>query len=268
MNSAAQNSGFASYRMTNPVIRKLGKVQERAEGGAKAASYAGIAKKTAFFLLMTIVGVAAFFVVKGKYPYTNINDMGPIMLLAVLGTGLLTLITPMLAWLIRPTIPVTGTLYCLSQGFILSFVCDYTGAQYTKLAWMALLITIVIVAVMLFLYCKRIIRITKKFNAVLKTLFFTSIFSSIGIAVLGFIPATAGLAQYIMGNPAISIVSGVVFVIIAALFLLSDFDAIEVTVEKSLPKKYEWAAAYGLVFTVIWLYLKVLSLLSSASNKD
>ena len=55
---------------------------------------------------------------------------------------------------------------------------------------------------------------------------------------------------------------------IAALFLLVDFDTIQTAVEKQLPRKYEWIAAFGLAFSVIWLFLKVLDLILKLTGKD
>jgi uncharacterized YccA/Bax inhibitor family protein len=70
-----------------------------------------------------------------------------------------------------------------------------------------------------------------------------------------------------MGNPIIRIV-GRAALLIKALFLRNDFDAAEVTVKKSRSEKYEYAAGHEPVFTVNWFYLKILSLLLSASNKN
>ena len=49
--------------------------------------------------------------------------------------------------------------------------------------------------------------------------------------------------------------------LLASLFLISDFSVIDACVKEGYPKEYEWSAAFGLVFTVIWLYLKILDLL-------
>lgn len=47
----------------------------------------------------------------------------------------------------------------------------------------------------------------------------------------------------------------------AALFLISDFEMIDTVVNENYPKKYEWRASFGLTFTVIWLYVKILDLI-------
>ena len=57
-------------------------------------------------------------------------------------------------------------------------------------------------------------------------------------------------------------------IIIASLFLLADFNTVQYIVENGLPKKYEWIAAFGLVFTIVWIYFKVLDLLARAKNNN
>jgi uncharacterized YccA/Bax inhibitor family protein len=69
-------------------------------------------------------------------------------------------------------------------------------------------------------------------------------------------------------NAGLSIALDVIGVVIAALFLISDFSMIEDCVELGYPKEYEWSAAFGLVFTVIWVYLKILDLLMRFAGKS
>ena len=52
-----------------------------------------------------------------------------------------------------------------------------------------------------------------------------------------------------------------VFIIIAAIFLVADFDGIEECVERKMDKSYEWMAAFGLAYTIIYLYFKIINLL-------
>ena len=73
-------------------------------------------------------------------------------------------------------------------------------------------------------------------------------------------PIIAGFATF-MGSPVVGIISSVVFIVIAALFLLVDFDTIEQCVEGRMPKKLEWMAAFGLVYTVIYIYFKIINLI-------
>ncbi|MBQ6672646.1 MAG: Bax inhibitor-1/YccA family protein, partial [Spirochaetales bacterium] len=70
-----------------------------------------------------------------------------------------------------------------------------------------------------------------------------------------------GFVSALAQNSLLNIVAGVIMVAIAALFLLVDFDEIKRSVDEDLPKKYEWSAAFGLAFGVIWLFFKILELL-------
>ena len=79
-----------------------------------------------------------------------------------------------------------------------------------------------------------------------------------------FIPPVRSLTSFISGvtsNPAVAIVLSIIFILIASLFLLSDFEAIRQAVNNRLPKQYEWGLAYGLAYTVLYLYIKILDLL-------
>ena len=72
----------------------------------------------------------------------------------------------------------------------------------------------------------------------------------------------------LMDNAVINIGASVLMVIIASLFLLVDFDTIKHAVDDELPKKYEWYAAFGLAFSVIWLFFKILELLGKAKGNN
>ena len=100
------------------------------------------------------------------------------------------------------------------------------------------------------------------------TLFVTVIAASLLTFVATLIPFTRQIALAITNNFVISIITSVIFIIIAALFLICDFDTIDHVVSDKLPKKYEWQAAFGLAFTVIWLYLKVLDIIITIAGKN
>ena len=260
----------------NPVIRKLNKVTERAEEG-EGATYSGITIKTVFFLIVTIGGVALYYALQAFYfsslPQEKVvsDDIvfsfSIIEILFVLAALVFTIVIPILTMFIHKGIPFTGTLYSVSQGFLLGWIIKNLLGGYEWIAWAALGITLLLVAVMAVLYTARIIKVTKKFRTILTVLFVTMILSSIACVVCYCIPATSSIVAVMLNNPILSIAVAVIGIIIATLFLLVDFDTIEKTVTNSLPQKYEWVAAFGLAFTVIWIYLKVLDLLMTVNNK-
>ncbi len=269
----------SSILASNPVMRRLNDVQETS--AENCATYAGITFKTIYFLLFSIAGIVVQ-LFSEKYFATgdvfNINYEGFKVAIyqteafVLIGVVIAAIVFQLLAFFARVTTPVTGALYCVTQGYFISFlVFKILGAYNMEyLGALALLITILIVLIMTVLYSTGIIRVTKKFKMVMVTLFVTMIASSLFTFVGYFIPFTRAMVTSLYQNFAFSIGVSVIFIIIAALFLICDFDTIDHVVNDKLPEKYEWQAAFGLSFTVLWLYLKVLDLIITIAghNRD
>ena len=274
--SAASADAKNSILASNPIMRKLNKVTET--DASNATTYGGIAAKTIFFLLFSVAGIIAQIALKpilstGSLVEFNIKNF-PVSLyttelFVLLGVVIAAIVFQLLAFFAKSTTPVTGALYSATQGYFIAFlVFSVLPEDYRYLGLLALAITLIIVLTMSILYSTGVIRVTKKFRMVMITLFVTSIASSLFLLIGSFIPFTRGLVSQITGNYTFSIVFGVIFIIIAALFLICDFDTIDKAVKNQLPKKYEWWAAFGLAFTVLWLYLKVLDLLMTIAGKN
>lgn len=261
---------------SNPILSRLSKVDERTE--TNAASYVGIAAKTSFFLLVTLIGMVAQLIVMGlmagepvwqtiqvyeKFT-VSLSMKEAVAVGAVLVVGL---VTELIGVFARKTIPVTGTIYSASQGYVISFLVFKVLKGYEYLGLEALLLTVAVVAAMSWLYSSGIIKANKKFRTVLLSL----LLGSVGLGVLSFlgslIPATRPYVLAMMENSAFTITLDVIGLVIAALFLISDFSMIDTCVKQGYPKEYEWSAAFGLVFTVIWIYLKILDLLMQFAGK-
>ena len=265
-----------SFFSSNPVMHRLDSVNEYSE--SDAATYGGIAAKTAFFLLFSVVGIAVERVLSqmlatGQTVDLNVKGFHVSLytgeVIALFASVILAIVFQLLAFFAKPTTPVTGALYCFTQGYMISFSIFKILHGMEYLGLLALAITITIVMVMAVLYATGIIRVTKKFKTVMLTLFITVISVSLLMLIGSFIPATAEMVMQIRNNFVISIGFSVIFIIIASLFLICDFATIDHVVQDQLPKKYEWQAAFGLAFTVLWLYLKVLDLIITiAGNKN
>lgn len=261
-------AGVKTPRMfTNPIIRKLNRVNDHTTDGEASATYFGIGVKTFYFLLLTVIGVIIYFAIAPAQLPAD-GSLSQTMLILLIGASALTILSPIVAWFIPAAIPVIGSLYSISQGLLIPFLASSYDGEVMDLIYLALIITLGIIFIMYVLYAKGIIKVNEKFRSVLTILFFTSIFASVTVFALGFYPPTKELVDFIYTNPLLSIASSVVMIIIASLFLLTDFASIQHTVEDSLPKKYEWLAAFGLAFTVIWLYLKVLTLVAQFSKSN
>ncbi len=265
----------SSLLASNPVMRRLDKVNEYADDNA--ATFGGITGKTIYFLLFSVVGIFLQLILAktlagGQLVNFNIKGFEVSLymyeIFALLGATILAIIFQLLAFFARGTTPVTGALYCVTQGYFISFLVFKVLRGFEYLGALALLITMLIVVVMAILYSTGIIRVTKKFRMVMLTLFITVIAVSLFTFIGSFIPFTQPMIAALRQNFVLSIVFGVIFIIIAALFLICDFNTIDHVVNDRLPKKYEWQAAFGLSFTVLWLYLKVLDLIITIAGHN
>ena len=266
--STSTNKGFLMG--TNPIIRKLSRIEET--DSEHSCSYAGISTKLLYFMLMVLAGVLLNVIMGSRWggEVVQIESITKVItkneIIALVIASLVMVVSPILATFIKITIPVTGALFCASTGFVISWAGSAFGKEYAQTIWLALIVTAIVVMVMGFLYFSGRVQVTKKFKTMLIVLILTSVFVSILGFILSLIPATRGFVQSMMGNAVINIGASVLMVIIASLFLLVDFDTIKHSVDDELPKKYEWYAAFGLAFSVIWLFFKILELIAKAKG--
>lgn len=272
-----KKQGFFS-NLANPILRKMENKGEFATDSC--ATYSGIVGKTVFFLLLTVAGVALCFILHAIFAKTGgtvyhlqdakngIYDCSLVMAdMVVMGiVVLISLILPFLAWFIQSTIPVTGSIYCIAQGVLVGYITVFLAPQYKFLSLLAMVITLALVAAMLFVYAKGIIKVTARFRGIVAGMFFGIILASLLFFILSLIPGIRNteLFQGVSGalnTPGLSIAISIFFVIIASLFMLVDFDTIQRCVENRMDKKYEWMAAWGLAYTIIYIYFKILRIL-------
>jgi len=278
-NANTQTKQSGSLFRSNPVMNRLTKVDAVSAPDEKAAGYGRITVKTAYFLLMTVVGILLYLALHQilfsgqeesiSFVYRGFNVSTSVMtILFAAGASVLAIIMQLLAAFVPASIPVTGTLYSVCQGFIISFLVFTIIKGYEYLGLLALAITVVVVFTMSILYTTGVIRVTKKFKMVLLTLVFgmigISLFSLIGYLI----PLTRPFVGAILGNFWVSIGLTVLSLIIACLFLISDFAVIDMGVENRMPAKYEWMASFGLAFTILWIYVKILDLLIQIVGKS
>ncbi len=264
----AAGSGTATLMM-NPLIGKLSKIDERSED---SATYSGVAAKCLGFMAAIFAGVALALLLQALDPLA-LDANGDVAYVSPAATALCCLsllffaLMPFLAFLIRATIPVTGTLYCASTGYLFAMLAliipEYRGA-----VLLAILLTAATVAVMALVYAKGWIKVDQKFRSVMSVLFWGTVASSLLVGVCTLIPALKCVPDFIAQNPWASILGALAYVAIAALFLLVDFDTIQKAVERKLPRKYEWYAAFGLAFSVIWLFLKLFDLIVKLKDNN
>ncbi len=155
--------------------------------------------------------------------------------------------------------PVTAPLYALLQGLLLGGISALTESQYPGIAIQAVGLTFAVCVVMLAAYSSGVIKVTEKFQlGVIAATGGIAIFYLVSM-VLGFFGVQAPL---IFDNSWMGIGFSVFVVVIAALNLVLDFEMIRVLSTNGAPKFMEWYAAFGLMVTLVWLYLEILRLLT------
>ncbi|MDO4468103.1 MAG: Bax inhibitor-1/YccA family protein [Bacillota bacterium] len=276
MESAAK--GMSSY-LSNPVVRKLQQKTESLSGSSpNVASFAGVTRKTLYFLGIFLVGILSYFLihsyfihVAGKEILINISETSKIFnlhivsqeLLLFLAVSIISIFFPLLAWIIRPLIPVVGTFYSLAQGYMIGFLVGNFHKEYQWIGFVAFGVTFILLLIMLVLYDTGFARGNKKILSVLSIIFLTSlILSALGF-VAYIIPWTkpyVGILDTFLKAPIISLVLCCLGILVATLFLLVDFNVIENCIANQMPKKMEWMAAWGLSYTLIYIYFKVFRL--------
>lgn len=268
---ASNNTGSSGFLLnSNPIIRKLSKVEET--DAENSCTYSGIQTKLIYFMVMIFVGILLNAIMAGRWGGETyvLKEQGIVFTtheaIAVVIAALTLIVSPILATLIRITIPVTGALFCASTGFVVAWAGTAFGKEYAQTIWLALILTAIVVMVMGFLYWTGKVQITKKLRTMLMVLILSSIGGSLVTGILALIPATRGFVSGLAENATLNIAASVIMVVVAALFLLVDFDEIKRSVDEDLPKKYEWSAAFGLAFGVIWLFFKILELLGKAKG--
>lgn len=283
MNMNTQNTQTRSSRSTlfapNPLVKKLSKLTETSE---THVTYKGISNKCIFYVCTIVLGVLLAFILQNTGTALNIENIAinenltlntsTITLAGMAGlmiSLLIFLITPFLAFLINKTIPVTGSLYCMSTGYIYSYLA-IIFVQYQNAVVLALFITAAVCISMFLLYRSGIIRVGKRFQTVLFTLLISMALISLVVLICSFIPVPAvqAISHIFTGSGPISILFSVLGVVAGTMFLISDFALVDESVENQLPKKYEWYCAFSLAFSVIWLYLKILDLLLKVLSKS
>jgi uncharacterized YccA/Bax inhibitor family protein len=179
----------------------------------------------------------------------------------VVGIGLafLLMFKPHLAKIIAP-------IYAIAQGFFVGAISKMYESWYDGIVVQAAGATIAVFGVMLVLYRTRIIKVTNRFRKIVVS-------ATIGIMVFYGI---CFLIQLFAGSDAVSFLSspsllGIGFSVLvaglAAFNLALDFDFIERGAKQGLDKDFEWYAAFGLMVTIIWLYLEMLRLLAKLRER-
>lgn len=244
------------FRSSNPVMNNLRNLHS-IDGTALMTVNGTLAKTFVLLLIAGIAGAAVFYEALMGYS----DKVMTIMIIAFIGgliSGLVTSFVPKLAKFLSP-------IYAFCEGALLTGISLILEAQFPGIAVQAISGTLLCLGVMLVLYRIGAIRATEKFRATIMSALIT-------ILVLYTINIIGGFFNFsipfITGTGPASIAFSGIVVLVAAFSLILDFDFIEQGQARMLPKDYEWYGAFGLLVTLVWLYLEILRLLSKLRSND
>jgi uncharacterized YccA/Bax inhibitor family protein len=160
--------------------------------------------------------------------------------------------------------PVTAPLYSVLEGFAIGAISSVFEARFPGIVIQAVALTFGTLLALLLIYKARIIKVTAKFRLGVVAATGGIVIIYVLTIVLGFFGIHIPL---IYGSGPIGILFSLFVVTIAALNLVLDFDFIENGAASGAPKYMEWYAAFGLMVTLIWLYLEILRLLAKISSR-
>jgi uncharacterized YccA/Bax inhibitor family protein len=155
--------------------------------------------------------------------------------------------------------------YAVGQGFAVGAISAYYEQLFDGIVIQAVGATLGVLAVMLLLYQTRIIKVTERFRRVI-------IFATLGVMAFYLVSFVinifGGEVAFLREPNAIGILFSIGVSVLAALNLTLDFDFIERGTRAGLAKDFEWYAGFGLMVTLVWLYLELLRLLALLQGRD
>ena len=244
------------FRSTNPVLKESAFAGQPALG--QAMTIQGTVNKTGVLLLCVVVTSAYTW---GLSHSDRPEAAIPWMIGGAIGGFIMALVTTFK----KEWSPVSAPIYALLEGFFLGGISAYFERAYPGIAVRAVTLTFAVLLVLLLAYKTGLVRATRGFK-------------------LGIIAATGGIAlvyginiimslffhtqmSFLYSSSPLGIGISLFIVIIAALNLILDFDMIENAARMGAPRYMEWYGAFGLMVTLIWLYMEILRLLSKLRRR-
>lgn len=242
--------------MSNPVLNEKFLENERVLQGEPMSINGSISKSFILFGILLVAAAYTWFLMASGY-----TDMAGML---AVGGAIAGFILALIIIFTRKAMHVLTPLYAICEGFFVGGISVMFEASYSGIVFQAVTATFAAVFSMLALYRTGLIRATEKFRSVI-------LISTMSIAVIYLIQIIAsffgrGIPQ-IFTSSNLGILFSLFVVAIAALNLILDFDFIERGSQAMLEKQYEWYGAFGLMVTVVWLYIELLKLLAKLNSR-
>ncbi|TNE81481.1 MAG: Bax inhibitor-1/YccA family protein [Bacteroidetes bacterium] len=226
---------------------------------AQSMTIRGTVDKTAFLALLVLLSAMLTW-----NQFMSTQDYAA-MFPYLIGGSVLALITGIITAFNKPWSRFLAPLYCIFEGLALGGLSAIMESRMPGIVLQAITLTLGILFSLLLIYRMGWIKATENFKLMVAS-------ATAGIAFYYMISFIGGLFGFhlplIHDNSTFGIIFTLFVVVIAAMNLVLDFDFIESGAEQKAPKYMEWYAAFGLMVTLIWLYIELLRLLAKLSSRD
>lgn len=252
-----RTNNHLSFRSGNPALgKKTFQSISRTSGGSivrdDVMTIKGTVDKTSISLLLLLFA--------GYFTFSEGS-----MIYAVIG-GIGGFIVALVTIFKKEWSPITVPLYAILEGLMLGGISYMYGQMYEGIVFNAIMLTVSILICLLLAYRSGIIKATENFKL--------GIFAATGgiflVYLVSFIASFFGAGFSFLdptNSSLFSIGVSLFVVVIASLNLVLDFDFIEEGAERGAPKYMEWYGAFGLLVTLVWLYLEILRLLAKLNSR-
>jgi len=249
-------------RTANPALNN--QTFEQVTTSGQSMTIEGTVNKT-FLSLFILVG-AAMYTWKMYFATVTPGGIGDASAIMpwMIGGGIGGFIVAIVTVFKKTWAPVTTPIYAILEGLLLGGLSAFMESMYPGIVLQAVALTFGTLFSLLFAYKARLIRATENFKL--------GVFAATGgIALIYLVSFVLGMfgtgIPYIHENGIIGIGFSAFVVVIAALNLVLDFDFIENGAERGAPKYMEWYATFGLLVTLVWLYIEILRLLAKLRSR-
>ncbi len=249
--------------MANPVLNDAIFRREASVSQSGVMTVKGTVTK-ALLLLVLVVAAGAY---TWKMYYEAIN---PASITGWMWGGLIVgFISAMIISFKPKTAPFLAPVYAAAEGLVLGAVSAIYNNAFAETApnivTNAVLLTLLCAFIMLTVYRSGIIKVNGTFMRVLSISLITILVFYLGGIILSLFGVDMSL---LYGNSPLSIGISCVIVGVAAFSLLADYKFIEDAAASGAPKQMEWYGAFGLMVTLVWLYLEILKLLGKINSRE